>query len=405
MGQVRLLLALFCLNFLFACGEKYQESSSVKNAAPLHAAGFAQIQHIIFTLQENRPFDQYFGRLNAYRMQHGLPATADVESFASEVKIPGTDVSVLPYHSATVCSDESIYGYLPTTIDPKATHYVSYFNSIDLPYYYALVTAFATSDRWFSPVYANTAANRMFALAATSEGYVGVPPQPLAVLSIFDRLSAAGISWAYYYQNSDKPAIYYMFETAYRHPANIRPISEFFTELQAPSTLPAVVFIERYPGLDEHPGTNMQKGAAHMAKILNAFLSSPAYENSAFILSWDEGGFYYDHVPPVPRAQPAGLKPPYAANWAMSGQRLPLIVVSPFVKPHYVSHVVRDYTSWLAFVEKRFGIAPLTARDATADDMLEMFDFTQPMNPRPTNLPAPRTDGICDPDLDHAPGY
>jgi phospholipase C len=85
--------------------------------------------------------------------------------------------------------------------------------------------------------------------------------------------------------------------------------------------------------------------------------------------------------------------------------RIPIIVISPWVKPHYVSHTWRDLTSILRLIETRFNVPPLTARDATADNMMEFFDFSSPRLLTPPPLPNQPTNGTCNFQLEKAPGY
>jgi len=173
--------------------------------------------------------------------------------------------------------------------------------------------------------------------------------------------------------------------------------------------MPQVTFIERgggSSGSDEHPGANIQKGAAQVTKILNSLMSSPTWDSAAFFLSWDEPGGYYDHVAPVAMAPPDSIKPRLSpqdqpGDFSQSGLRVPVIVVSPWVKPHFVSHVIRDHTSILKFIERRFNLLPLTARDSGADDMLEFFDFSNRHFTAPT-LPAQPTNGTCDASIETA---
>ena len=141
-------------------------------------------------------------------------------------------------------------------------------------------------------------------------------------------------------------------------------------------------------GLDEHPSDsdaypeNVQTGAAYVAGLVNTFMTSPSWKDSAMIFTYDEAGGFYDHVQPQPvpvpdpnaDQYPIDLQPGDACDGAnqttgvcsfgMTGYRVPLIVISPFAKKNFVSHVVRDTTAWLNLVEERFNVPALTARDA-----------------------------------------
>ena len=212
--------------------------------------------------------------------------------------------------------------------------------------------------------------------------------------------------------------------------------------------LPEVSFVDPNFGFfsrgaenDEHPPADIQRGQAFLSQLVNAVRNGPYWKDSIIFITYDEHGGFYDHVRP-PRApqggtrtpdniapgqcadasllpasaqpgagaqcstnqvNPAGnsvataaqLCPAFAANptgpfpeecasFDQLGFRVPFIAVSPFAKPHYVSHVVSDHTSVLALIEKRF-LVPfggdgdnhphLTRRDQFADTLEDMFDF------------------------------
>jgi phospholipase C len=122
-------------------------------------------------------------------------------------------------------------------------------------------------------------------------------------------------------------------------------------------------------------------------------MASPNWPTSALFLTYDEHGGYYDHVPPPAAPIPDNIPPNLKAGdtpgaFDRYGFRVPAVVVSPFAKPHYVSHVVDDHTSILRFMELRFGLPALSNRDLNADPMLDMFDFSKPQFTTPPNLPA-----------------
>ena len=154
----------------------------------------------------------------------------------------------------------------------------------------------------------------------------------------------------------------------------------------------------------------MQTGAADVQNIINALLNSAAWPDSAFILTYDEGGGLFDHVGPILVTPPDDLPPQDLGTndtqglFNVTGFRVPVIVISPWVKPHYVSHLPTDYTAILKLIETRFNVPPLTQRDATAGDMTDpqngFFDFSSPQMLTVPPLPTQPTNGVCD----HAPG-
>ncbi len=224
-------------------------------------------------------------------------------------------------------------------------------------------------------------------------------------------------------------------------PNHVGPLSTYFTDV-ANGTLASFTFIESGSINDEHPGSGQSVlyGQAEVAKIVNAFMNSPSWKDSVFFFSYDEGGGPYDHVPPVPghsndftdpslgsipdistisvnpdsyfpcpsttgtATQHCDLKPNYPGTHpgdaatvkgfaAQLGFRLPNIVISPFTRRHYVSHIPMDHTAVIKFVESRF-ISPsahLTARDAVQPNLLDFFDFNNIPWATPPTPPNPVT--------------
>jgi phospholipase C len=211
-------------------------------------------------------------------------------------------------------------------------------------------------------------------------------------------------------------------------PQNVVPVDQFLTDANN-STLPQVVFIEpsSAEGLDEHPADsatgaiNIQQGAKFVSGLINGLMTSPSWKDSIFILTWDEGGGFYDHVSPQPMPSPDGIAPKDlrtnpldiclnsdgsinsspTCNFMYTGYRLPLVVISPFTKKNYVSHTVADYTAILKLIETRFNLHSLTARDAAQMDMTEFFDFNAAPWKTPPTPPDQITTGACY--LDHLP--
>jgi phospholipase C len=393
--------------------------------------GFTKIRHIIFFVQENRSVDNYFGQMPQYRASEGFDTGFDGEP-SGIVLFDKEGQPVQPFHFQTVCHDNTppswnnswasydtgrMDGFVVqgevgvnSSIDPHGTRVMGYYDQTDLPFYYEAATQFATSDRFFSPIMAQTIPNRMYLFAATSFGNVwgvsttvGGWSQP----TIFDALDKAGVSWRYYYQ--DNSVFLAQWSTWNRDKSKVWNISHWYTDVQNESTLPKVIFIERASqlNLDEHPGNNIQTGAASAAKIINALIASPSWASSMMILTFDEGGGLYDHVPPVSMPAPDNIPPPsgVGGDFKHTGFRIPIIVFSPWVKPHFVSHVNRDSTAILKLIETRFGAASLTARDAAQDDMTEFLDFSSAHWMTPPALPAQPANETCDRSLEKAPGF
>lgn len=224
---------------------------------------------------------------------------------------------------------------------------------------------------------------------------------------------------------------------------HVAPLTQYYTDV-ANGTLPNFAYIEpNYGGSDEHPGSGQSilVGQKQTASIINALMYSPSWTDSIFFVSFDEAGGPYDHVPPVPGstninttnslaplegdvsriavnpdnylpcqpviqgqynnhcdlrpADPGAHTTDAAYKWGFAAQvgfRVPNFIVSPFTRRHYVGHVAMDHTAVLHFLEQRWGISPLTRRDAVQANLLDFFDFAgKPWaTPPPQNqLPVP----------------
>ena len=301
---------------------------------------------------------------------------------------------------------------------------MGYYDGNDLNYYYYMAQNYATSDRWFSPVSSNSPPNRSYLYAATTHGHAHDPGtfNSDVVKNIFQLLDAAGITWKVYYTTvPSNPGVPHTFLTRFQpfasqHTANLVPTSQYFDDLKN-GTLPQVAFIEELPGFDEHPGAvlpgnihsgnNIQAGAQYASTFINTFMDSQYWKDSVFILTFDEGGGYYDHVAPQPAVHPDGLSPTDLTDvekqviqppgdFNRTGYRVPLLVVSPFTKKGYVSHTVADFTAILKFIETRFDLPNLTERDKAQMDMQEFFSFDNPPTPTPPTPPLQNLNLSCD---------
>jgi phospholipase C len=327
--------------------------------------------------------------------------------------------------------------------DTNGVRAMGYYEDNVLNYYYFMASNFATSDRWFSPVMTRTAPNREYLIAGTSQGDVQPiwtnkkDSQFLTATTIFQELQAAGISWKIYVnpvgtgcsgppydpacllQTSNVRFFQWGQTIPTQYPHNIGTLgvqgSDWDNDVQN-GTLPAVALIEPATdaGLDEHPSVydnvpnRLQGGAQYVSSLINQVMFSSSWKDSVFILTYDEDGGLYDHVSPQQAVNPDGIKPKdlepgdvcYATtgptcDFTYTGYRVPLLVVSPYTKPHYVSHTVADETAILKLIETRFNLPALTKRDAAQIDMTEFFDFNNPYWLTPPNPPAQRTDAAC----------
>jgi phospholipase C len=460
-------------------------SITAKASLTVSPAPLGVIKHIFFMVQENRSFDMYFGQLPAYRTTRlaaaGITDNSTIDVFNPTVTLTNHNngATVTPFHEMTVCTENltpawdeshhdtdlmggdpawattttftsssfSMDNFLDTSnnvaeqFDPNGTRAMGYYDGTDLPYYYDLASFFATSDTWYSPILANTVPNRMYLMAATSFGheYPDNTGHPLySAPTIFHAMNTANVSWIYYYKDGIFLSNFADFQDPNIGPKTY-PVSDLLARLggtcsgvacDPDQALPQVIFIDSASGssgLDEHPDNNVQTGAAYVQSIIAALMQSDAWNDSIFILTYDEGGGLYDHAAPFMVPEPDSYQPgqcPDANNGSanycavgkigglfnLTGFRVPMIVISPYAKPNFVSHVPRDYTAILAYIESTFNVVPLTKRDASWQnapaDMSEFFDLTNPALLTPpagsgasswtTFLTAQPTAGVCD---------
>ena len=153
-------------------------------------------------------------------------------------------------------------------------------------------------------------------------------------------------------------------------------------------------------GNDDHPPGDPQIGSNFLSQIYGAVTSSPQWPHAALFITWDENGGIYDHVPPPPACAPDSVAPVLSGTdigvpggFDRYGFRVPLLVASPYAKKGYVSHNVYDHTSITRFIEAKFKIPALSARDANADPLMDLFDFTSaPALLTPPQIPSTPVD-------------
>lgn len=333
---------------------------------------------------------------------------------------------------------------VPPFYDVAGKRAIGYYNGDQLNYYYFMASNFATSDRWFSPVMTRTPPNRMYLIAGTSQGHaypLGAASKLLTAKTIFEELQTAGISWKIYVHPnangcSTAECLYkqsYVQNFAYgptilsQYPQNLATTDQFIADAKA-GTLPQFAMIEppSAVGLDEHPTDgdplpgqppccSVEAGAKFVSSLINAVMTGASWKDSAFILTYDEFGGFYDHVAPQPTVSPDGIPPSDllpgdicttqsgpTCDFTYTGYRVPMFIVSPFAKKNFVSHAVADHTAILKLVETRFGLPVLTKRDAAQIDIsTEFFDFVNVPWATPPVPPTQVQNGPCY--LDHLP--
>jgi len=418
----------------------------IGQAAGAPVAGkLGDIEHIIISIQENRAFDHYFG---TYRGVRGFDDRSvrqpDGSSIFAQKGYPsGPGGRLLPFHIDTNkggdCTPDVDHGWpaqhasydggrndrwVPTHIASNGAavgpSVMGYYTRADLPYYHALADNFTICDHYHCSVIGPTDPNHLYNFSGTldPEGKHGGPqlstdlkeghPYAFTWTTMPERLQAAGVSWKLY-TSPDSNAInnvLYYFKNYETDPNLIRGAfgntnwpADFAADVAA-GTLPQVSWILSPAVEEEHPASPITLGEFFTSQVIDILTSNPAvYAKSVLILTYDENGGFFDHVPPpapppgTPGEYLTGTLPAAAGGFRGPvglGFRVPTIIVSPFSRGGFVASDVFDHTSTLLLVEKRFGVeAPNLSkwRRETVGDMTSALNFCAPDASIPT-LPA-----------------
>ncbi len=409
--QLLLFLALFISASSFALNCTLPPGTMPRPLVPVGQADAGPIEHILVIMQENHSFDNYFGQLSRPQF-YGSNVDGQSPSHGNPDDKGGV---VTIFHSPTLCPSDPRHswdalhgdwngGKNDGFVKTSGPGTMAYYDERDLPFYYDLANTFAIGDRYFASTMTQTFPNRFYLMAATSFGHINnilpINKTQFSQPTIFDAMTAAGVSWKYYNDDTGYTAL---FQPMYKANKNkMAKIKDLTADLAA-GTLPQVSFIDSgFEGADEHPDGNIQLGQAFVAARIQELISSSAWAHSVLFLTYDENGGFFDHVPPPLACLPDSIEPDLSAgitpgHFDQLGFRVPFVAVSPYVKRHFVSHEVYDHTSVLKFIEKKFNLPALSARDANANGFDDLFDYAHPDASPPLDFSKAKVDTSCTP--------
>ncbi len=341
------------------------------------------LDHIVVLCMENRSYDHYLGWLpGGDGRQAGLTYLDDAGQPHSTHRLTdwqgcGFNDPDHSYEGGRVQLNGGLNdGFRKGSNDDFA---LGYYVENDLPFLGPLVRNFTTFDRYFCSLLGPTYPNRFYTHSAATDRITndfypqgGSTPTPSGLPTIWDRLADKGIPANYYF--SDLPFLALWGE---KYVPIARPFETFFAQAAA-GNLPAYSYLDPFflgeeqgGSNDDHPHADIRRGQALMSQIVHALMTSPQWSKTALVITYDEWGGFFDHVvPPVL----ADNDPAHA----QAGFRVPAVVVSPYARRGAVGHEVYDHSSILKMVEWRWGLQPLTPRDAAARNLAETFDFASP---------------------------
>ena len=341
----------------------------------------APIETIVVLCMENRSFDHYFGSLSLLEGK----VTDGLTGAESNPDPDGAPVGIFQLEDTTVADPPHGWGdahtqwnggkndgFVIAHAGDDEKDVMGYHVRGQLPAMYALADAFTLCDRWFSSVMGPTWPNRFYLHGATSKGQ----KQNLPVFgfkSIFEACEDAGITHKNYYHDVA------WCSGAYFKLGGLAKIESFFEDAAA-GELPQVVYIDPHffgngPN-DDHPDHDIAMGQALIASVYAALAQSPQWNEVLLVITYDEHGGFFDHVPPPTTADGD-------PDFEQLGFRVPAVVAGPYVKSGCVDSTTFEHVSVLRTIQRRFGLAPFNARMEAANDLSSCIDPGALSSPKP----------------------
>eukprot|EP01113_Clastostelium_recurvatum_P003229 TRINITY_DN11403_c0_g1_i2.p1 TRINITY_DN11403_c0_g1~~TRINITY_DN11403_c0_g1_i2.p1 ORF type:complete len:512 (-),score=97.08 TRINITY_DN11403_c0_g1_i2:89-1546(-) len=431
MGYYAMFLIIFMMMMMFA-------------TTAIQGASSTKIKKIVVLMEENRSYDHFFGfnpfgngltgkEFNVVNTKQENSTRVGVDEFQPEIAICDPD-------HGTAATTSKVFGMAALsrndTSNPTMSGFVEWENhrgnngtnnnfckvmSMMTPQHVPVMTAlaseFGSMDRFFASVPGPTWPNRLYMLSATSAGCTSTGtfyddkrlhlyPQR----TIFDQLNAEGMTWRHYY--NDTPWEMFL-ESLVKNVEHIRGMEQFYEDART-GNLPQFSWINpragmnettKQPSNDQHPDHDVSAGEAYYKDIYEALRASPDWENILYIVTYDEHGGFYDHVPTPVNVPPPDDHPSYPlADYKFDrlGVRIPCLLISPWIpkgtilsappaaqKPALNSEY--SLTSIIATVRVLLGMksGPLTKRDAWSATFEQVFSLDSPRTDCPLHLPDP----------------
>jgi len=416
-------------------------------SSSVSAARASPIKHIVILMEENRCFDHLFGWAGDLLGVDGLtgqeynlvdPNNPNSEKIFVNDKcpqinqcdpnhgVPATTQKLFGTADARLTGKADMMGFVAYENKSAANNYCNVmqgFRPTQVPILTKLAQEYAIMDRFFAAVPGPTWPNRMFALTGTSAGSTATSvwfndlvgklyPQK----TFYDQVEQTGGTWKNYFNDTPWELI---LEKVAHSPHNLHPMDAFYKDAER-GTLPSFSWINPRSGInittgvgsnDQHPDHDVSAGEQFYKDIYEALRAGPAWEETLFIITWDEHGGFYDHVvPPAENIPPPGDTNIYNISYPdvdfkfdRLGIRVPVLLISPWIKKGSVlskpipsgmpaENSEYDLTSMIATARKLLPgmgqVGPLTARDAwSATFEHALLELEAPRTDCPMHLP------------------
>jgi phospholipase C len=355
--------------------------------AALPSPAHSGIDHVVVVMMENRSFDHIMGWLpGADGKQAGL-------SYTDAAGVPHSTFPLAPdfqgcsyndpdhsYDGSRVAWDNGACdGWLRAGKNDAFS--IGYYRQGDLPFLGRAAPAFTACDRYFAPILAPTFPNRFYLHTGVTDRLDNAFTRNYSP-TIWDRLAAARLRGGYYCGNVNFLLLWNQKYNSITH-----DYTRFYADCKT-GKLPAFSLVdpnytledtgpESGIGNDDHPHSDIRAGEYFLSTIYNAVVQSPAWPRTLLIVTFDEWGGFFEHVPPP-------VAPDVDPRFTQRGFRIPCLLISPYARRGKVAHGVYDHTSILKLVEWRWGLKPLSVRDGAANNLAAALDFSH------RNLAAPK---------------
>jgi len=347
-----------------------------------------KIKHVVVIIMQNASFDHLFGTFPGVNGIH-----SGGQGFSQKDAAGRTVTPFLLKNAAPPDLPHVRQNMLQVWDNGKMDKYARYNGAISMGYYDSTIPGmavlwtwarqYALADNFFPSVMGDAPSNQLYLIAADDDNNpFSLQPvfgpcnsqskvkSPYSFPHVGDQLARKELTWAWYqeslhqcgsgYKPQENPFQYFI-DT--HNSSNVRDFSTFAGDLNA-GRLPSLALIQPGPLHSMHPGgVPISMATTWLDGFIRKIQASPVWASTAIIVIWDSSGGWWDHVSP-PQADGQGY-----------GPRVPMMVISPFAKRGYVSHVQMDDISVLRFVQEAFGLAPLNARNQLGNDLSDMFSF------------------------------
>jgi phospholipase C len=331
--------------------------------------------------------------------------------------------AVYPFGSAypTVLNSGFVASYVASGGQKSPGEIMKCYGPSQLPVLNKLAQEFVVCDNWHASLPGPTWPNRFFAHAASSGG-LDHSPSTLDIAkwdsidgfdfpngTIFDRMNGNGIKWRLY-GGDDFPVVAALKGI---HLTDINDYADFAPDVAQADYPASYTFIEPSYGhfwsdykcgTSQHPLDDVTRGETLIKATYEAVRNSPLWTSSLIVITWDEHGGFYDHLPPPPAIAPGDTAPgdehnQYGFTFQQYGPRVTAVVISPLIPRNLIDHRVYDHASIPATLEACFGLNPMTQRDAHSNNLMPLVSLASPRADAPIVLPAPALSGLaeCDP--------